>query len=875
MRVKNRKLIWSLSVRSLLAARKRNWIAVIAIALTALLFTSLFTILLSVNASYQTYQFRQLGGYMHGTFKKVTPQQIEAISAHRLVREAGVRTVVGTTSDGVFAKEPAEISYMDENCARWSYATPTTGRLPAAGREITMDTGTLELLGINPELGAEIPLTYTLYDGKQSGETITDTFTLVGWWDYDDLMPVHYINVSRDYMEQAKTLGEERGMEAFRTDLNVMMASSADIRGQMERVDEELGYDAGNIGVNWGYTTAQLAGDMDMGLLAAIAAFLLLVFMTGYLIIYNIFQISVTGDIRYYGLLKTIGVTSKQLRRIIRVQAFVLCAVGIPVGLLAGYGVGVLLLPSILSVSNLGTAALTVSASPLIFAFSALFALGTVLLSCARPGRQAGKVSPVEATRYTEASTVKKVRTAAHGSRVYRMAFANLGRNRKKTALVVLSLALSVVLLHVLTLLVCGFDMEQYLASKTCADFIVSSPDYFHFVTTDAEYLSPESINEIEAGTRVSLSGCGYADTGVTKAWMSEDDWNVQAEGFYGAEWAEMQRPMMERRGNSIREELLLEGFDKSLLDKLTVLDGDLSPLYAEDSRSIAVAVNTDDFGNVVHSEVYPAVGDTITVVYAEDSHYIDSSTGELCSEATLPQNLKEELVGAHEVEYTVCALIDVPYGMGYRYSPVVGYQAVLPVETLERDSGQKAAPLFYLFDTPDEETEAAAEQYLSELTADAASPLMYESKATLRAEFEGFRNMFVLLGGILCAIIALVGVLNFFNAVMTGILSRRREFAVLQAVGMTERQLRSMLIIEGLFYALSAAALAFGVSLLISPLAIHLMEKMFWFLHPRFVITPVLSSIPVFALLGWLIPTILYGQEARRSVVEQLRDAA
>ena len=875
MRVKNRKLIWSLSVRSLLAARKRNWIAVIAIALTSLLITSLFTILLSVNASYQTYQFRQLGGYMHGTFKKVTPQQIEAISAHRLVREVGVRTVIGTTSDGVFAKEPAEISYMDENCTRWSYATPTTGRLPETGKEITMDTKALELLGVNPELGAEIPLTYMLYDGMRTGETATDTFTLVGWWDYDDLMPVHYINVSRDYVEQAKTLGEERGMEAFRTDLNVMVASSADIRGKMERVDADLGYDPANIGVNWGYTTAQLASGMDPGLLAAIAAFLLLVFMTGYLIIYNIFQISVTGDIRYYGLLKTIGVTSKQLRRIIRVQAFALCAVGIPVGLLAGYGVGALLTPSILSVSNLGTAALTVSASPLIFAFSALFALATVLLSCARPGRQAGKVSPVEATRYTEASAVKKVRTAAHGSRVYRMAFANLGRSRKKTELVVLSLALSVVLLHILTLFVCGFDMEKYLASKTCADFIVSSPDYFHFVTTDAEYLSPESVDEIKASTSASLSGCGYTDTGVTAAWIPEEVWHREAEEYYGTEEAEYLRSVREIRNGNVRETLLLEGLDKELLGKLSVLDGDLTPLCAGDSRSIALAVQTDDFGNVVHPESYPTVGDTVTVVYAEEMHFIDSRTGELCDESTPPQYLKEELSGVHEVEYTVCALVNVPYCMSFRYSVIGGYEAVLPVEVLERDSGQKAAPLFYLFDTPDEETEAAAEQYLSELTADAASPLMYESKATLRAEFEGFRNMFVLLGGILCAIIALVGVLNFFNAVMTGILSRRREFAVLQAVGMTERQLRAMLIIEGLFYALSAAALAFGVSLLLSPLAIHLMEKMFWFLHPRFVIYPVLASIPVFALLGWLIPTILYGQEAHRSVVEQLRDAA
>ena len=56
----------------------------------------------------------------------------------------------------------------------------------------------------------------------------------------------------------------------------------------------------------------------------AIAAFLLLVIFTGYLIIYNIFQISVAGDIRFYGLLKTIGTTPRQLKRIIRQQALLL-----------------------------------------------------------------------------------------------------------------------------------------------------------------------------------------------------------------------------------------------------------------------------------------------------------------------------------------------------------------------------------------------------------------------------------------------------------------------------------------------------------------------------------------------------------------------
>ena len=58
-------------------------------------------------------------------------------------------------------------------------------------------------------------------------------------------------------------------------------------------------------GGNWGYTGAQLASGLDVQVVAAIAAVLLLILFTGYLIIYNVFQISVTNDIRFYGLLKT------------------------------------------------------------------------------------------------------------------------------------------------------------------------------------------------------------------------------------------------------------------------------------------------------------------------------------------------------------------------------------------------------------------------------------------------------------------------------------------------------------------------------------------------------------------------------------------
>ena len=878
MNVKNRKCIKKLSWRSLWASRKRNIIAIIAIALTALLFTSLFTIVMSINSSYENYTFRQVGGYNHGTFKEVTEKQAQAISGHPKVKAVGIRTTIGFMDSGVFAKVPAEVSFMDNNCTEWSFAKPTTGRMPKIGKEITMDTAALKLLGIQPELGAEVTLTYTVGDQNQLSYEKTDTFTLVGWWDYDDISPVHFVNVSEEYARSVEAEGMAAGMNPFRTDLNAMMASSLDIRGQMEQVELDLGYtwetrgeeNSVRIGVNWGYTSSQLGESIDASTLIATVAFLALVIFTGYLIIYNIFQISVTGDIRFYGLLKTIGVTPRQLKRIIRQQALFLCIVGIPVGLLLGYGVGASLTPVVMARTTFGVGVSTVSTSPLIFFGSALFALITVLLSCSRPGKIASKVSPVEATKYTEIVKSKKKHRTTRGAKVHQMAFANLGRNKRKTVLVVISLSLSVVLLNILVTFTGGFDMEKYLAKQTCADFIVSSTDYFRY-NRSGSYISQEQIEQIKANTSESLAGSGYQLLG-TIGWMSEESWRAERSRYGSSDMVEAELALADRRGELVSTDAQIEGLDESLFEKLTLVEGDLTPLFEEDSNAIAMAVYTDDYGNVSISDYYPSIGSTQTITYIEDAYYIDNRTGEKCNETTPQEYLEYYIAECHDVDYTICAYVTIPHSMSYRYG-TFGYRYVLPVARLAEDSRQEPVPLFYLFDTPDAASEETAERYLAELTADDLSELMYESKATLRAEFEGFQNMFLLLGGLLCAIIGLIGILNFFNAIMTGILSRKREFAVLQAVGMTNKQLKAMLVYEGLFYALSSALSALVLSFVINPLVGDLLENMFWFFSAKFTIVPVIIAIPIFALLGWLVPHVMYNHAAKCSVVEQLRD--
>ena len=118
-------------------------------------------------------------------------------------------------------------------------------------------------------------------------------------------------------------------------------------------------------------------------------------------------------------------------------------------------------------------------------------------------------------------------------------------------------------------------------------------------------------------------------------------------------------------------------------------------------------------------------------------------------------------------------------------------------------------------------------------------------------------RSMFLLLGGALSFIVGLVGVLNFFNAILTGITARRRELAVLQSIGMTARQLRTMLAMEGLLYTVGAAAAALALVLVSAPFLGPAVNSLIWFFTYRFTIWPVAVVLPLFAALGIAIPIL------------------
>lgn len=883
MKVRNRKIIRHLSWKSLSANRTRNIVAICAIALTALLFTSLFTIALSINEGFQQANFRQAGGYAHGSFKRMTEEQYNVLKEDPLIAEQGVSRFLGAPSEPPFNKSITEIRSADENYAKFSFATPTTGRLPEEGTdEAAMDTSVLELLGVEPELGKKITLTFDV--GANSAKQTTQTFTLCGWWEKDEAMPASEVFIPNSRVDEV--LAEVGGVTDNMTgtwNMDVMLESgSAHIDADMQQILADNGYQSEDVaaanyidyGVNWGYTGANLAENFDPTTAIFIVVMLLLILFTGYLIIYNVFQISVAGDVRFYGLLKTIGTTPRQIRRMIRQQALLLSVVGIPIGLVLGWLVGKALVPVVISQLD-GVSSVT-STSPWIFVGSALFALVTVFISCLRPRRMAGRVSPIEALRYTESSGRTKGKRTKKKVSIFSMAWANLGRSRGKTIITIVSLALAVVLFQLVVTFVNGFDMDRYVSRSFASDFQIADAGYFQNGELGADWpLSEDVIAAINAQGGVTSGGRTYG-AGASVQSFQPEDWLRQTWNPYYDENA-LNAMLSERardpEGN-LASMAMLYGMEDYGLDHLTLVDGDLADVYDPTKKAVAVAVPTDNYGKAIPDTTSRKVGDKMWLRFVEEWEYVARETGEVyASPDDIPETVayEERAKKYHDVEYTVAALVAVPRSLSYGYSMLESEEIVINAQNFIADSGNDDI-MYYAFDTSDAAT-AGMEDFLSDYTESINPALDYQSKQTYIDEFNGFRNMFALLGGMLSAIIAVIGVLNVFNAILTGITSRRRELAMLQSIGMTAKQLRRMLVIEGLLYTLGAVALAAVLVLAISPFAGEAVGGLFFWFSYRPTYWPLAVAAPVFAAVGVLIPLASVHRMQRNSVVDRLRE--
>lgn len=552
-------------------------------------------------------------------------------------------------------------------------------------------------------------------------------------------------------------------------------------------------------------------------------------------------------------------------------QAFLLSVFGIPIGLLLGYLCGNILAPVImatLSYKNVFT-----TTNPLIFAGAIIFSLVTVFISCRKPGKMASKVSPIEAVRYTERTNIKKIRRKnKEHLNLLQMAFANLSRNLSKTVLVIISLSLAVVLLQLTVLFTNGFDMEKYLQRSVVSDFIVANASYFQtngFFSQETA-LPEEAIKNLETQGIFTDSGRIYGSTSNIKEFV-EKDWYYQLHGMFNDKDTVTQ--MLEgedTKDGLVTDEAQLYGMEPYPLDQLTVVEGDLSPLYDSSQNAIAAVYHTDDYNAFESDSHWAKVGDEITLRYVDTMEYYDPQTGEVVKDITDADitSLPFRPSTYRDITYTVAACVTMRHSMSYRYYGMDAF--VLNAQVFQRDTNTSGIMTF-LYDTT-KESNATMEAFLKDYTENIDPTLDYESKQSYMEEFKEFKNMFLLLGSVLSAIVGFVGILNFLNAILTSIMARQREFAMLQSIGMTGKQLNQMLVFEGLIYTAFVIGSSLILSLIMGPLLSKVLESILWLFTYHFTLLPIIVVTPIFVFLGIVLPLVSYHFSSGHTIVERLR---
>ncbi|WP_059051114.1 ABC transporter permease [Paenibacillus senegalimassiliensis] len=839
----NRQAILRLAGKSLRANAPRNFITICAIVLTTLLLTSVFMMSFSLNESMQRTQMRTAGSDFHGSFKYLTREEAGLLVEHPLIKEYGTALMVGRAAGESFRDHPLEIDYIDQNEARHSFIQFTAGGLPEQEQEIAISDWVLQMLGVTPKLGATVEL-----DLDIDGEIVSKEFVVSGIYPSDkNLSMAALAFVSESFAERNLAHIDPKqsrlqGSYDNTIRLDVMFSSSFGIEKKLQQIVADTGVEAA-YGVNWAYSSVGLQEDPQNML--PFIVLILVIMLSGYLLIYNIFHISVVRDIRFYGLLKTIGTTPRQLRRLITIQANWLYLLALPFGLALGYGLGAWLMPLLMQVSA-EQMDMSLSANPLIFVGAALFAYATVRVAAGKPGRLAGRIAPVEAVKFAGIGSRVKGRSkrSTHGAKLYRMAFSNLLRQKKKLGLMLASLSLSLILFSIIFTVISSFSINQYLSSFIAGDLVVKE-----------NVTGPSGI-----------PGSAYVPGG-TKASLTE----------------ELCQRLSEVEG-IVSVDKVYYGSDVLKLNP--VIRQMLEPLAAREDPGIPMFSSVLDSGEVplqlhgLDPVWYNVIGPRDIVAGSFDAQRFASGDYVVMTEALLDSDQYARYyqpgdrftLDAGGKSYEVMAVLqsDALYAAGTQFYGLGGFNVYWPAQEFVKVVKDPVILSATLHVEADMKGQVEAE--VRSMVA-SSSNLTVKSREDYKGEMQSFIRIFQTVGYGLSLIIALIGILNFINTVITGMLSRRNEFAILESIGMTRKQLKRMLMFEGL-YSVAMTGLVTGTAGLALTYAVAKgISSNLAFMEFRMNQLPMLGVLPMLAALALIVTLAAYRNMSRSTMVERLRE--
>lgn len=870
----NKAVIKKVANRSFHSNKKRNILAVIAIALTTFLLTAVLTIGFGAKNTMQYSEARLLGSQADALVQGMTEEQAEQLKENTMFGKAGIQIGIAFLENT--KQLNVELDYADETLMEVCFMTPSIGTIPKAENEVLVSANVLEDLGIPKKAGETLPVDLKV-DGK------IEHFDMKVSGIYEPVKnDVGYVMVSQAFLEE-----QEEMVSALRKDReNRNYYNAHVILKDPSMVEERIGEFIRSIGGNPDDQEAEnyvriaptpSAAQSDGNLVVWLAAgvFGILFMFCGYLLIYNVFDMSVTNDIRQYGLLRTIGTTPKQVKGLVRKQAMYLFLIGTPIGVVLGILLGKGMLPVVLKafVADLGEKNVVVGSLPYlpIIIGSVIFSALTVWISTRKSAKKASRVSPIEAVRYVEQST-GKIRERKHvkGALLPRMAKANVQRNKGRMVLVIVSLMLSIILLNSVFIFTGSFDEEVYVERQMRSDFTVYTAEagLMQKGFTGHSAALPENVAEavtqrpgVENVTKMYRNTYDdnhiSCDWGVTYGKIDNTHRNSIPENM-DVGWSEdNHHAALSQDGRPLGN---IFGISENLIDKLDIREG-------EKDKSVLKQKIQNENGIILIAR-YNQKGEFTEFT---ENQYKNMQIGDeiqFYENGVLTETFTV-LAKAATTDMEGASLL----GPGSNISSDIGGPIMYMSEEHFKELYENPSLYCVLFDT-EKEQQQDMETYLSEYTTQKNMDIRYQSADKLGASVQTMKNTVLLIGGLIGGIFALVGIINLMNLIMTSIVTRRHEFASMQSIGMTTKQLRRMLMTESLSYVLRAGVIGTVVAVILGVTAVKLLVENgpIWYMTFHLTILPAILLSLIYIVLALIIPMVSLRFLNRQSIVERLR---
>lgn len=845
--------------------RKRNLLLVLAITLTTILFTSVLEIGFGGMQSIQETQLKLSGMKADAELRFLDKEQFQKVQNSDLFESVGGRVPIALMEGET--KRPIEIDYLDKAGMEAYYLSLEEGKMPEDEKEVLLSEQALEELGIKKEVGSHVPVSFTL-----RGQEYNFDMRLSGW--YKGGPKVNFLIVSETFLEHNPEVSENTydiDKEILGTYYaSVCVKNTGNIEQNLKEYAESLGAQTenadGNNYVNVAVNPMLYSEDGNTGVGLSIVFFGALFILCGYLLIYNIFDIGVMQDIQEFGIMKTIGMTGKQIKRLMRRQMLLLSLIGIPIGLVVGYGLGALLLPVILKNWEYSEEELTIvqSVHPAIFILTVFFVLITVFLSMRRPSKRAAKYSAIETAKYTE---VKKKTAEKDIHSIKNIARSNLQRNRKRTVLVFTSLILSVVFVNSLWIISNSFDEEKYVNVQMRRDYLVASTDTLNpsigYVKPSAS-LNEEAIQELEKNAMIKNG------TKLYKNAIDASVYNFDISFDWGVEVIDVKIPSIEIDGvitNSATTNYgtLTLGKDKkpicnvcgiseNFLGKIEILEGEKNIITIKEKLKsgdyILVGIRANDNGKPSTDgiEISPKVGDVVTI-------YKDGKP------------LKEVEVLS---QILVIDSEQISGGSSTGGGTILGPWFYLS-EGLFKELYGEGNLVNYSFDA--DENDAPAVNRMLQDISEKFTNVGFETTEQRHSEIENYKMLVRILCVLIGGILGVIGIVNLVNIIFTNLIVRNREFATFRSIGATKKQLRELIIRESVGYVFYAAIGGFILATLISMTAVRGICSSIWLFTFQFTLFPAATIIVLYLIISIIASEVGIYLWEKGSITEHLRN--